>query len=422
MRRVRCATVGAGAAWEAAFVTVCGDSSAGVEMVGRFVELGELLARLRLDPPEAVVCDADVPWLDADAVAEIRSCGAAAIGVPGQDANRATRLGFTALVAPDDPAVVAGVVVEVARPLDATALRMGDATTSGGDGVVVGIWGPKGGTGRTTVAVNLAWELAFQGAECVLVDADTYGGSVALALDVEERPNVATLARAVGSGRGLTDDDVDSLPSPVERLTVVPGLARSEAWPDLRGTDLSKLLGELRKLAQVVVVDVGACLEDDEELVLAASPWRRNQAARAALACAERVYAVVACDPASVRQAVLRADELASSAGGGPDRVRTLANRARTRRAGRQVNDELQSRCGWVPTAVLAEDGAALDAMWQGRPLALAAPRSAIRRDIAVVAEELGADWACGRLRRCADTGRAPASIPAVRAAHEVTT
>jgi hypothetical protein len=41
------------------------------------------------------------------------------------------------------------------------------------------VWGPTGGPGRTTVAVNLAFEAAAIGGEVLLVDADTYGGAVA---------------------------------------------------------------------------------------------------------------------------------------------------------------------------------------------------------------------------------------------------
>jgi Mrp family chromosome partitioning ATPase len=45
--------------------------------------------------------------------------------------------------------------------------------------VLAAVWGPKGGPGRTTVAVNLAFEAAAASGEVLLVDADTYGGAVA---------------------------------------------------------------------------------------------------------------------------------------------------------------------------------------------------------------------------------------------------
>jgi Mrp family chromosome partitioning ATPase len=45
--------------------------------------------------------------------------------------------------------------------------------------ILLAVWGPKGAPGRTTVAVNLAFEAAPLVGEVLLVDADTYGGAVA---------------------------------------------------------------------------------------------------------------------------------------------------------------------------------------------------------------------------------------------------
>ena len=44
---------------------------------------------------------------------------------------------------------------------------------------VIAVWGPAGAPGRTTLAVNLAAELAASGHSVALVDADPYGGAIA---------------------------------------------------------------------------------------------------------------------------------------------------------------------------------------------------------------------------------------------------
>jgi len=55
------------------------------------------------------------------------------------------------------------------------------------------VWGPNGAPARTTVALNLASELAFLGQTTVLVGADTYGGCIAQALFLlDEAPGLAT--------------------------------------------------------------------------------------------------------------------------------------------------------------------------------------------------------------------------------------
>jgi Mrp family chromosome partitioning ATPase len=45
--------------------------------------------------------------------------------------------------------------------------------------ILAAVWDPRAARGRTTVAVNLAFEAAAAGGEVLLVDADTYGGAVA---------------------------------------------------------------------------------------------------------------------------------------------------------------------------------------------------------------------------------------------------
>ena len=64
------------------------------------------------------------------------------------------------------------------------------------------VWGPTGAPGRTTLAIGLAAELAGSGLPTVLVDADTYGASVAQCLGLlDESSGLATAAMDVPISR-----------------------------------------------------------------------------------------------------------------------------------------------------------------------------------------------------------------------------
>jgi hypothetical protein len=223
--KVRLVTAGAGAAWEAALVQACQAGQVGAQVLHRCYDLGDLLAVAAAGQAEVAVVAAGTRWLDRDALARLAAAGLAVVGVAGagdEDGERRLRqLGLlhvaadtdppealvdrarAALTADPDPAGEpfdpAGMPLKMAGepftpageplhlaggPLDPAGELAGSgdmAAQPGGGGrrALVAVWGPKGGPGRTTVAVNLAFEAAAAGGEVLLVDADTYGGAVA---------------------------------------------------------------------------------------------------------------------------------------------------------------------------------------------------------------------------------------------------
>jgi hypothetical protein len=129
---------------------------------------------------------------------------------------------------------------------------------------IIAVWGPTGAPGRTTVAVNVAVELASRGQDVLLVDADTYGGCVAQALGLlDEAPGIAAVCRA--AEQGTLDLPVLARLAPVvtSGLRVLTGLPKAERWPELRSAALERVLDLARALTPIVVVDCGFCIEDD---------------------------------------------------------------------------------------------------------------------------------------------------------------
>ena len=356
-------------------MSLCGDASLDVDVVAGCRDPGEVRARLVLDRPDVVAFDASHEWLDAVLFGACRSAGAAVVVVGREGDPRPMRLGADVVVHAVGADAILDAVLAAARPGRGQGTHLHRRSRR-----VVAIWGPKGGTGRTTIAVNVGWELALGGLSCALVDADSTGASVGVHLDVEEAPSVAELAR--DAGHGLAGGDcVERFPVPVPGLVVIPGLAAPGDWPQLRDADLDVALDALRRVSQMVVVDTGSCLEDDEELLTQAWPWRRNQAARAVIGASDTVLAVVGCDPGSLRHAVAASEELAALVE--PGRVVVVVNKVVGRRDGEHVAAELERRCGWTGGSHLMPlDAVAVRAAWSGKALAEVAPRSMLRHNV----------------------------------------
>jgi MinD-like ATPase involved in chromosome partitioning or flagellar assembly len=165
---------------------------------------------------------------------------------------------------------------------------------------VVTVWGPTGAPGRTTVAVNLAVAALSRGDRVILIDADTYGGAVAIRCGVfDEAPGIARACRLAGSGN-LTAEELTSLAHEVSvegnSLHVVTGILSPARWPEISRERLEKVLDCARACYHTVIVDVGFSLETDEEVSSDMLAPRRNAATLAALRASTDIVAVSAAD------------------------------------------------------------------------------------------------------------------------------
>ncbi|MBU4464880.1 MAG: P-loop NTPase [Actinobacteria bacterium] len=290
-----------------------------------------------------------------------------------------------------------------ALPLDVDAWALAQSLTSAsaiaapiraparGPGIIA-VWGPAGSPGRSTIAVELAAEIARGGRHVGLVDADSHAPSLALALGLaDEAPGFAAACRQTELG-GLDVAELTRISAPVTlgggTIDVLTGINRPSRWPELSEIRVTRALEACRSWADHTIVDVSASLERDEEIVsdLTDGP-RRNAATIAALRSADLVVAVVSADPLGVARFVRGYADLRETVGTTP--VTVVANRLRPGSLGidarGQVRRALDRFAGirdvwFVPADPRSADAALLAA----RPIVEVAPRSpltsAVRR------------------------------------------
>ncbi len=395
---------------------------AGHRVVWRAVDHDELLTQLAQRAPEVVLiadhpavasttvvgsCDllgvrsclvvaADAPLsagalrlglLDVIRQAADGSINLAALGAPAADApaDSTAREGVSAVSVPLPPA-------PTASPAIATVTGMPRASR------VITVWGPAGAPGRTTVSIGLAAELAARGLSVCLVDADTYGGTVAPALGLlDESPGFAAACRLAGT-ESLTNAELDRVAQSAPAadgtsFTVLTGIGRPHRWPELSSSRVTAVLEQCRQWRSVVVVDAGFSLETDEEISSDLLAPRRNAATIAALRAADDVVAVGAADPLGLARLLRTNADLLEAIDGA--RVRIVANRVRASVLGidphGQVRQTLERFAGIRDAVLIDDDPDAADAaLLTARPVPLAAPRSSLSRGIAELADALG--------------------------------
>ena len=275
-------------------------------------------------------------------------------------------------------------------------LDYGTSDTSGaGDttarGQVLTVWGPGGSPGRSTIAIELAYELARGGRSVLLVDADTQGASLALALGIaDEGPGFAAACRQAGLGV-LDAEEIQRISVPLAHpegsLRLLTGINRPARWPELTEERVGAALRACRDWADYVVVDVAAPLERDEEIVSDLDGLRRHAAGFGALRAADVVVAVASIEPVAMARFVRGHAELRAVVG--PTPIAVVANRLRPGALGvdarGQVRATLARFAGTQTVSFVPLDPRSVDAaMLAAAPIGVIAPKSpmvaAVRR------------------------------------------
>lgn len=326
----------AGEAWESPALADL-EAHPGVVVLKRCVDVDDLLAAVTSGQADVAVVSLDAPGLDPTSVTHLRRHAVRPVAVTSARSEdldvreHARSLGISAIVGSGELATLPSVVTTVEDVAD-TRVRdsavdpvVPESAPSPDAGRVVAVWGPAGAPGRTTVATNLACEVARRRADVVLVDLDPYGGAVAQQLGIlDEVSGLLSASRLASSGQ--LDDRFASVCRGVgEHLAVVTGLPRADRWREVRAAQAEQLIERARADGQVVV-DTGFCLEDEGGSDFGGRP-SRNALTLAALEQADEIVVVGAADPIGLTRLARGLVELRERAGGVP--VRVVVNRMR---------------------------------------------------------------------------------------------
>jgi Flp pilus assembly CpaE family ATPase len=144
---------------------------------------------------------------------------------------------------------------------------------------IVSIYSPKGGSGRTTLAVNLAAHLGRRfGGEVLLLDLSLPFNHAALMSKLIPTGSLAGAAQA--TPEGFEEALLSSVLHHPEGMTLLPGVLRAEE-ADLINPDLiNRALAVLRGTFRYIVVDLGVTmsenvltvLEQSDPVILLATP------------------------------------------------------------------------------------------------------------------------------------------------------
>lgn len=390
-----------------------------VSVVRRCSELAELLAACQSGLARAAVVAAGSEELTASLVDRLSAVGVVVIALTDnpEETVRLRTIGVAAEARAVDAAALAARISAAVAQLSGTGEGPGPAAgdgappvaaagqvprssgahtvtaSTGAKGRIIAVWGPAGAPGRTLVAANIAGELATEGHSVLLVDADSYGASVAALLGLlDEAAGLAQACRL--ADQGLLDADAllriaTTVPTKAGALRVLTGITRADRWTELRAAALTLVLERAREIADVTVVDTGFCLEADDELGFDSGAPRRNAATLRSLELADTVFAVGAADSIGVPRLVRGLAELRAAVPQAAPQV--VLNKVRTSAVGR--SPERQLRAAWerygpsAPlSAFLPSDPAASDAaLLSGALLLESAPESELRHAIAIL-------------------------------------
>ncbi len=216
---------------------------------------------------ELVIVHPDVDWKSVLAVAERYRTTRPSLGfvvlrrrMDVASLSQALRSGIREVVDADDAAALVdacGRSRQLSQRIMSSAEQIQRPASRN---TVMTVFSPKGGTGKTMLATNLAVAFAKKHLRTCLVDLDLQFGDVAIALRLEP---TRTTSDALGLRDAIDEHALSSLLLPYRpNLSVLPGPTRPADAEFISPDLVSTLLEGLRTMHDVVIVDTPPAFND----------------------------------------------------------------------------------------------------------------------------------------------------------------
>ena len=239
-----------------------------------------------------------------------------------------------------------------------------------GRGMIVTIFGAKGGIGKTTIATNLATALVrMTNSNVTLVDMDTRFGDVAIMMDVAVEHSIADLGKRVDE---LDRESIKAELTPHHTgVSILPAPLHPTEWRNLTPDHITKIVNLLAEGHDYVIID---------------TPGTFNEIIAATLELGDVILLITSMDIASIKDTAL-ALEMLRAADISEDKVKLIINHSTSANSLRE--EDVERVLEYEVTWRIPHDYNVSNSNQLGIPIVIAKPYARLSRAVTEMAHAL---------------------------------